>query len=608
MKHLQKTEKRHSQNGMALLAVMIVLMFVLAISLIGVAGRSAGLGSTTRQALQSSKVRVETAEAWSLAESGVQATLQWLQDQAAPPQNANAFAPSDFFGGTADGGYTTVSMNLGGNATGTFSVRLYPLSDNDVREQKEFVIESIGRYQGKEQILRVSAAQDTFAKFAYFTHYAPADNSWWVSGSTKFRGPVHVNAAIDETGVPRTANVLWKNSGGATNNQIFLHNGADAFTTSADRINFSLNSTGNTTEPATTTDWSNVAIAGEGSVRTSVSQIPLPEASTRQKNAALGDWDSSAMSALPNGVYLPPNGGIYIKGDVSNLDFQGYGRLHGEDLLHYGGTGHYKQRITVYQTDTAANQEVRFVIEVDPATNQTTVRRRTAPLNSTSFSNETVQTYAGTTNKVLFTEGHIGRQGDPKGGGISGDIANNLKTNGEITHYNSWTVATPEDKDINLDNNILYQQDSFVGNTYTPNSSGAGNPTRMSGTLGIVSRKVRVNKFRGDVIGRPNLGQEITGISVHATVVAFDTFEVEDFINRGYTGSTINRTATILGGYICKKNGQFGTIFQNGSLRSGFHRDLRYDQRVAFTPPPHFPTTANRYILTSIQRVVETLE
>lgn len=607
--------KRNNKNskmplrGMALLATMIILMFVLAVGLLGVAaGGTGGLTGATRTALHQTKLKVNNSQAWSLAESGVQATLQWLQDQSAPPSSTSAFAPSNFFGGTASGGYTAVTMNLGGSMTGTFKVRLYPFTANSTNvDTKQFVIESVGTYQGQSQILRVVATQDTFAKYAYFADISPSSTSWW--SNTKFRGPVHVNANVESGESPRTANILWKNSGTAANNQMFLYDGADALTVAANRINYSLNTIGNMVDPSTDADFNNIAIAGKNSIRTNVSQVPMPQASTTQLTAAIGSWSQTTANSQANGVYLPPGGGIYIKGDVNNVNLSATGSSGSLDKLYYGGSGNTTQVIQVYQTDTTLNKEVRYTITVTPGgSGSTVVQRAYANIGSTSFgSNTTISSATGTTNKVMYFTGNVGKQGDPKTGGVSGNIANNVKdSNGNITHNNNWTLATASDKDLNIDDNIQYETDSFQESNYS--SPTFSTPTKMTGTLGIVSRRVQIIDNKSDVIGNATT-TKITNINVHATVFAYDTFDVTSYATRNYNNENpITNKANILGGYIVRKNGQFGTVRADGQQRSGFARDLTYDPRVALTPPPFFPKTANRYITTSIQRVTSTLE
>lgn len=605
---MKRNDQKRSKSlrGMALLATMIILMFILSIGLLGVAaGSGGGLAGATRTALNQTKRKVHTSQAWSLAESGVQASLQWLQDQAAPPANTSAFAPANFFGGTTSGGYATVTMSLGGS-TGTFRVRMYPFTANVANvDTKQFVIESIGTYQGQSQILRMVATQDTFAKYAYFADISPASSSWW--SNTKFRGPVHLNANVEPGESPRTANILWKNSGTTANNQMFLYDGADALTVAADRINYALNSIGNFVDPSTDADFNNIAVAGKNSIRTNVSQVPMPEASTTQLTAALGSWSQTTANAQANGVYLPPGGGIYIKGDVTNVNLSTGGASDGLDTLYYGGNGNVNQIIQIYQTDTTLNKEVRYTITVNPRTNSTVVQRAYANKGSTSFgSNTTIASASGTTNRVLYFTGNVGKQGDPKTGGVSGKIANNLRNgNGDITHNNNWTLATAADKDLNIDDSIQYETDSFQETNYS--NPTFATPTKMTGTLGIISRRVQIVDKKSNTIGNVT-STKITSINVHATVFAYDTFDVTSYSDRNYTGSTISNKANILGGYIVKRNGQFGTVFANGTQRSGFARDLTYDPRVALTPPPFFPKTANRYITTSFQRVTSTME
>jgi Tfp pilus assembly protein PilX len=617
MKRTLKNGKKPGR-GMALLATMIILMLVLSVGLLGVAtGGVAGMSGGTKNSQHQAKRKVNGSQAWSLAESGVQASLQWLQDQAAPPSDSTAFAPANFFDGTTADGYSTVAMNLGGSATGTFSVRMYPYTANATNvDTKQFVIESIGRYQGQEQIVRIVATQDTFAKYAYFADISPASTSWW--SNTKFRGPVHINANVEAGQTPRTANILWRNTGTASDNQMFLHEGADALTVSADRINYSLNSIGNFVDPSTIPDFDNIAKSGKNSIRTNVSQVPLPSASTTQLTAALGSWSQTTANAAANGVHLPPSGGIFIKGDVNNMDFETSGNTGIHDKLYYGFNGNVNQIIKIYQTDTALNKEVRYTVTIDPRTNTTTITRRLANIGSTNFNQPAAEvaiaSASGTTNKVIYSTGNIGKQGSTKTGGVSGMIANNLKGSGDsIAHNNNWTLATAADKDLNIDDNIRYEVDSFIEPNYNATRPKYDTPTKMTGTLGIVSRRVQVVDKIGNAIGNAtgtNPGNSTSpNLYIHATVFAFDTFDVTNHTTRNYNnGNTISNTAKILGGYIVKKNGQFGQVNGSGNQVSGFARDLTYDPRVALNPPPFFPKTANRYITTSIQRVTSTLE
>ena len=64
---------------------------------------------------------------------------------------------------------------------------------------------------------------------------------------------------------------------------------------------------------------------------------------------------------------------------------------------------------------------------------------------------------AGTTNGVVYCNGNIGAQGDPKTGGLHGQIADNqLDNSGNLTHNNALTIATPITDNCNLDGSIKY--------------------------------------------------------------------------------------------------------------------------------------------------------
>src|SRR5690606_8213065 len=55
---------------------------------------------------------------------------------------------------------------------------------------------------------------------------------------------------------------------------------------------------------------------GSSGYQLGVDEIPLPDSSTMQKIAA---WGSTSGFPTSNGVYTPPGGGIYIRGDSKVL-------------------------------------------------------------------------------------------------------------------------------------------------------------------------------------------------------------------------------------------------------------------------------------------------
>ena len=575
--------KTKQKSGFAIVATMLVLMVIMAVMLIGVVGGtnaartdSGGVTTAANNNLGAVRTRMRILGAINLADSGTELAMQWLRQQPSPPVDTSAFAPAGMWDTTVSGNWSTLAFS-----GGTIKVRLYPFASNNSPALKSYIIESIGDYQGMRQIIRSVAVQDTFAKYAFFTDNA-SDN-WWVAGNTKFNGPVHINASNG-----KSINILWKSTGG-TGNRLFTYNGADAFSTSATAINWnkdSISPPSTQVAPSTSGDWNRVAAGGAVSVRTSIASVPLPTASTVQKVAALGPTTSAPIASALPGVTIPnsggaSNGGVFIHGDVDNMILRASGGAN-------SGSWWTKQTIEVYQSDTASNLEVKTTVVSDPTNGTTSLQRQTRTLGTTgSWSTGTTTNYTGNPNGVVYSDGNIGKQGGSgvqKSGGISGTVADSWMStppSGDTLYKNKWNIVTDASKNMNINGSI----------TYAP---GTGQPN--SPILGLVSKTVQV-------VDKTSGGSDITSITVNASVVAYDTFDVTNPTTR------TKGSFTLTGGYIATNAGQFGTFDANtGSLVNGFSRTLNYDRTMSETPPPYFPSTANQYIVQSSQRVKSTLQ
>jgi len=560
---------------MAIVAVMMVLMFIFAIMLVGVgagvtpgSGGGNGIASEAGGVVMSGKARMQSMGALNEAETGIRAALQWMNQQSYPPASTRAFAPSNFWGGVQNGNWTTVNFD-----GGSFKVRIYPWSDNAVATQKKYVIESVGLYNGRVQTVRAAAIQQTFARYAFFTDNA-SDN-WWVAGASRFNGPVHINASNG-----KNINILWKNNGTAANNRIFTYNiaGETAFTTSAPSINWNVNSVPNQQTPTSGSDWNNVATAGSTAIRTGVPPVEMPTQSAQQERVALGLDESDPLSPPTEvGVTIPASGnvtkgGVYISGDVDDM------------RLTTAGVGNVNQIATIYQHDDDANQEIRTTITMDPLLNTTTQKIEKRAVGATTWGTPTTTTFTGATNGVVYCSGNIGGQGTDKTGGLSGVVADSVISGTTLIKPSSLSIVTAADKNLNIDGNITYQTTS------------GGVATTRTGTLGLVSKRVQI-------VDKDSAGADLTNVTVHATVMAYDTFDVTNPDTRPVGGFTL------LGGYIAKDNGKFGQFDStNGSIVSGFTKTLNYDPRVAAAPPPAFPSTGNQYAVASFQRVQSPLQ
>lgn len=589
------SRQRFPQRGMVLVGVMLVLMLILAASLVGVLshGPSGGsLNEQSRNALQATQQRIASYGAQNMADAGVRAVMQWLNHQPSAPDPLNPFRPavvSPFFNSTHNGNYDQVTINRpDGSVEGTFDVRIFPYADNDVQTSRSYVIESIGTYNGKQQIVRAVATQDTFAKYAFFADNAPV-NTYYSAGTTTFNGPVHINGRNTNPSSPdynpnARLNILWRNNGNS-NDRIFRFNGEGAFTTSIpdEDIKWFRDSKDNLQRPSTSAEWNAVATAGQSGIRTGAPMVDMPDQSTRQMDAALG----SPPATIPTGpgVTVPSsgsvtNGGIYINGDVDNMRFSA------------SGSGSAVQKIEVLQND--GNQQIRTTITMDPYANggngQITVQKATAPLNSTSFTNSgSPTTMAGMTNGVLYVNGNIGSQTEPRLGGISGQIANNVISNGQIARANNLCLVTESTKNININGNLTYQ---------TVGSTNPRVPNDRSAVLGIVSNKVQI-------VEKDMNGNAFGDVTVDATVMAYDTFDALNALTRNYPNP---KKFTLTGGYIAKNAGTFAGIDASGTTWAGFVVNRNYDSRVANRPPPYFPSTGNQYKIRSYQRVGNTVE
>jgi hypothetical protein len=73
-----------------------------------------------------------------------------------------------------------------------------------------------------------------------------------------------------------------------------------------------------------------------------------------------------------------------------------------------------------------------------------------------------------------------------------------------------------------------------------------------------------------------------------AVIMALNT----SFIVEDYDTGTIQGTLWVIGGVIQEQRGPVGTFDQiTGALLTGYTKDYVWDERLADSPPPAFPTT-----------------
>ena len=579
------------RRGMALVGTMLVLLGLMSLMLLGVLssstskGGGSGLMSTTNNALQMTKQREQSATAFNLADAGIEYGLQWIHALPKPPANATEFTiPSSGWSPTSTPVSGTYTASLG---NGTFALRFYPdaqnFAVNNSDPQNHYLIESVGTdASGNTAVVHAYVEQTSFGRYAYFTVSQPS-NLYWNAATNSFDGPVHFDDVQAQPGDGTGSNIVWLD-----NSPMFRYMGDDAFTYSGTSVNWYHNNTGTAQAPASTTDWQSVASYGQGGVQQRPS-VALPSSSALQQFAAMGQTPvmdannnpigSPVGTPLTTGVTLPPGGGIYVKGSVTDM------------VLSVNGSGN--QVINVTQTDSTipANPvQVQTTVTIDKANNQTTVATVRTPQTGVATTVTTISP-ANTTNGVVYVEGNIGSPGtlSTAGHGLSGTIADNQ----------ALTIATPNDgtnNTTNVNGSLTYNTPRAVYTSsdtipagykigdFKPESDPA-NATfnAKAGTLGLVTNTVQLTDNTAS-------NQSITTLEMDASILAYGTLTAMDYATRP-AGKFI-----CMGGQICNRRGALGQFnSQTLATVSGLPGKYSYDQRLANNPPPFFPTTANVY-------------
>ena len=597
------------ESGIAMVGTLLVLLGVTALIVVGTLRNSdtterSGSGSVSEESgneMAQVMRRGNYYQAQSLSESGIRMAIQWLVDQSNTPNNTTAFAPSSsaaFYGAaTQTNNWSMLSFNLGpdgnqlsgaGQVTGQIWVKFYPYTSNATSGRKMFAIESEGRVGGRTYLSRVFVRQNTFAKFAYFSDVCPT--SWWVTGLARFQGPVHING-VDSTGLAidnaARMNIIWRNGGTKSQRRLFTYTDTDYFTTAmpASQLLF-YRTDGNTTwseTPSTTSsNWDWITAAN----RPPLGNQPIikpPAATTDQRNAALG---SGTVPTAPVGV-----AGIYVKGDVRDFNLK-------------VGSANTTQVLELVQYNATSKKDVWTTITMDPVANTTVllVKERSNPTNTWSidtatctWSTTTNTNYTGIPNGVVYVDGNIGEQSGLRRGGLAGIVANNVVTSGTLTRSWAMNIVTEQTKAININGGIVYQN-LISNNSNTANylSTAASANSTTSGTLGIIAGSMQI-------VDNDDNGNGLTNISVHGACMAYNTFNATNATTRAIGAFNL------IGGYIVKVNGTFGTSLPNGTQENGFLINRNFDQRLAESPPPFFLATERSYMIVSYQRAVSSL-
>ncbi len=623
---------------MAVVAIMLVLMALLSLVLLGeiVNGRrSGGTLAVSGNGLTSAARLTQTTQALTLAESGVEVTMQWMHKLSGPPAMNSAFPLPKF--GSYNPGDAGATYALNG---GTFTVMIYPDDANYVSggslgsvttTPKRYYIQSTGNYGGVTQIVRAYITQTSFGKYAFFTDHDPS-NIYWVGGLNSFDGPTHFNGS---NGNP--TNVVW-----ADNKPIFNFNGADAFTYT-NSVAWYHNSSGNAQAPSLASDYLSVAQIGASGVN-KTDRILLPTNSRKQQYAAWGanyvdDGTNTTppppgapTAATASGVTVSPGGGIYIhcknSADDNDVPADNTKPVNDVQQMVLSVDSNGSQVITIDQNnDLGILTRTKITIDKRVAPGVTHIAAGPAATGILL----PLPDVAGATNGVVYCDGNIGATQDPAtstdgsgrpyappgtnmnvpGKGLSGTIADGQ----------ALTISTDAtSKNININGSVTYKtprakdgSGKFLAETDPANA----NFVSKAGTLGIVASAVQL-------VNNNSSGQPLGDTELDATVLAQDTLQTVDYSAYYIDTSSANNLGSYssggttyyyhwvrqphqflcMGGEIAAARGTLGT-FNAATLQmqTGFSGNYSYDARLANNPPPFFPTTSSQYDILSWQRV-----
>jgi hypothetical protein len=673
----KKPIRTKSSRGMVMGATMFVLVMMVTVALVGVitqtnpATTNGGLGRYTSDSQIFGKRRAELYVAQTLAEDGARMAMQWLNQSRQAPQNDSAFAPTEttqtscagFMGsGTITGNHwSEVTVSNASGYSGKAMIRLYPFKENNTSGRKQFIIESVGVVNGVKQIVRATAVQQTFAKYAFFADKIllnPA-NKYEISFTSQangFKGPVHINGMLPDGSAVNSAakiNIRWQSpsvgASAATREgmQIFRYAGAKSFTTAMDSSQITwMNMSGAPLTPTVST-WADVIATGKepqtAASPYNIKPIRLPLSTTTQKDAATNGVTpvyagvaNMRVQAMTNSSNMK-DGGFYVNGDVSNVLLKATGTnnttqvIEIMQVMEYGAGGAVIIRPVGYVPPAGQSvQEHKAVITIDRMANTTTVTSDTRQNNAgvvTAWSSNGSSAYSGASNGVIYFEGNIGDT-TSKVGGLSGAIANSVMLGTAIDKDNSLMIVTDQTKTVQINGGIIFANTQNVakggGTVSAPTGNlvssakdpvfvaGTGTTTKVaiSGLLGIVTKNVLITQT--DVGGGNFVPVGGTGadLSIHAIVMAYDTIEADGWNVR------LPGTCTLIGGFISAGAKPMGgtSVSVTGSTvtvntTSGFNVDRNYDDRGASAPPPFYPAPPGAsFVMTSMQRAITPLD
>jgi Tfp pilus assembly protein PilX len=521
----------HPERGIALVTALLVLL------LISVIGVTFMMTSVSERAM-SSNVQVARGSLLA-ADAGVRAAQQVLANTArakldtllslytgSGPIVTN---PSTLFPATTV--YTT-STNPSFSAVATVAWADSDLADSAQVYDYRYQITSTGSFGGaghrqvqSSGLLRVSADRGTFAQYLVFANQFLTPSG----GAIWFTSDARFDGRVHTNSEFRFAyEPQFLDKVSSVNTKAYFYN------------------KGSPKELAANNNGTIDVPQFGGGFQRGAPSVPLPTNSFNQQNAALGltVTGSSPSNSTINGILgtgagsgTPPNG-IYVVHDALNTMTGGLyiqGSL--DQCLATADTVNHVQRYVMRQGTTTKT------IVIDPTANTTSVTEGT-----------TTTTYTGVPKGITYVNGQL----------------KDLRGPDRVSGSPPPAILAGQQTMITATDDIILQRDVTVNN-YTTGQA----------VLGLYSSggNVRVGT------SAPN------DMYLDAYVMATGNGTSGEgwFGVDNYSSGSPRGTFHLRGGMVAQYYGAFYTFNSNGTLKTGYARDFKYDRRGLI--PPYFPTT-----------------
>lgn len=581
------TRRLRNEEGFALFMVLLLALVVgaLSMSAVSLMGNARLINVQGERQMRMEQAAISGAE---MARGLVNRRPALFPDSGYRQLPSDSLPLRDAFGGSIQGITRRVYAGPSGVATGQYGIFGSLVS----------VVEDAA---GSQSIFRREMAQESFAKFAYFTD-KETDTSggpiWFAPGDQLF-GPVHSN---DHLRIYNAAN------GTVFHGQVTTARSVE----NAHRASF------------------------RQGYETGVPRIELPDVAELTKLRALANQGSTAFTSSTAGT----DGQATMRIEFVAIDLDGDGNATGPD------EGFFK----VYRSTSNNSSGARWVVAGRESVVRNTPNcghRHTVGSNQYFYTaaqhDSSSYSLSGTSSQVMLGtasgSGHYPNHATRCYLGGSDSLSHNLsfrENDGRgywLPYSGTWTTGMPAAVSLRADSDYLFP----LGRTFNPNFKGVIHVTGDVAISGVLRGRVTLattgniviaddivyatdpaaatcndilGLFAGrDIVVADNTINAPVNVSssywrsydnsqdeiIHGVLLTLGSFRVEDHgggarNNELCEGAEAGRGCLyITGGIIQDRRGAVGQRYSSGT--AGYLKRYSYDQCAATAPPPYYPTT-----------------